>query len=292
MMTLMNIQTFTIVSGKAVCNASCPYCVSKMTGLNEVIIKEKQINFRNFKKACRLAQISGVSTVLITGKGEPVLYPEQITNYLDHLQEYNFPLIELQTNGLLLIQKKYDRFLKKWLDLGLGLIAISIVHYDRKKNQQIYTPGKDYPDLKELVKKLHKLDFSVRFSVTMSLGLIDSPEEVEKIVWFAKDLEVEQLSFRPVAKPKLSESAKVTAWVKEHEIPTGRLQAIIEFLEKKGHRLITYGHGAVLYDLDGQNVCLTDALTIRPETENIRQLIFFPDGHLRFDWQYKGAVLL
>lgn len=291
-MTLMNIQTFTIVSGKAVCNAGCPYCISKMTGLKEVNYEENKINFRNFKKACRLAQISGVSTVLITGKGEPVLYPEQITKYLEYLQEYNFPLLELQTNGILLAENRYDKYLKKWLDLGLGLIAISVVHYDKQKNQQIYTPAVKYPDLKVLVKKLHGLGFSVRFSITMSLGLIDSTEEVEKMVRFAKELEVEQLSFRPVVKPVLSENAKVADWVKEHEIPREKLQSIIKFLEKKGHRLITYGHGAVLYDLNGQNVCLTDALSLQPKTENIRQLIFFPDGHLRFDWQYKGAVLL
>jgi hypothetical protein len=51
-------------------------------------------------------------------------------------------------------------------------------------------------------------------------------------------------------------------------------------------------HGAIVYDYRGQNVCLTDALTIEPETDKIRQLIFFPDGHLRYDWQYKGAILI
>jgi hypothetical protein len=36
---------------------------------------------------------------------------------------------------------------------------------------------------------------------------------------------------------------------------------------------------------------LTDCLTVAPAGEDIRQLIFFPDGHLRYDWQYQGSAL-
>ena len=34
-------------------------------------------------------------------------------------------------------------------------------------------------------------------------------------------------------------------------------------------------HGAVIYDVNQQNVCLTDSLTIDQQKEEIRQLIFF-----------------
>jgi len=33
-------------------------------------------------------------------------------------------------------------------------------------------------------------------------------------------------------------------------------------------------------------------LTIQPKIRKKRQLIFYPDGHLRYDWQYQGAILL
>ena len=62
----MKISTFTIVAGSAACNAKCPYCVSKMTG-KELGMKEPEVNWRNFDKACRLAQVNQVSTVLFTG---------------------------------------------------------------------------------------------------------------------------------------------------------------------------------------------------------------------------------
>ena len=101
----MKIQTFTIVAGTAACNAKCPFCISKMTPKQGVSFKEPEVNWRNFAKACRLAQVNNVSTVLFTGKGEPTLYPEQITQYLKELQPYNFPLIELQTNALVFANK-------------------------------------------------------------------------------------------------------------------------------------------------------------------------------------------
>lgn len=55
---------------------------------------------------------------------------------------------------------------------------------------------------------------------------------------------------------------------------------------------MTLAHGAVVFDLDGQNLCLNQCLTVQPDAEEMRNLIFFPDGHLRYYWQYPGAILL
>lgn len=291
----MNIQTFSIISGTAACDAHCPYCVSKMTGIKDLGFKELKINWRNFDKACRLAQVSQVPTVIITGKGEPLLYPDQLTDYLIHLKKYNFPLVELQTNGLLLDDNfvRYRKYLKEWQRLGLGLIAISIAHYDPLKNKEIFTPSKDhYINLKRLIKRLHHLGFSVRLSCTLLKGYIDNPKEVFKLIKFIQGLGVEQLSLRPVTRPLVTENFKVYQWTSKHILTKRQISKIKKFLEEKANRLVTFGHGSILYDLNGQNVCLTNALTIQPETSDIRQLIFFPDGHLRFDWQFKGAVLL
>jgi hypothetical protein len=51
-------------------------------------------------------------------------------------------------------------------------------------------------------------------------------------------------------------------------------------------------HGARVYDVGGQNVCVSDCLTREPETANVRTLIFYGDGRVTYDWQYDGAVLL
>ena len=288
----MKIQTFSIVAGSAACNAACPYCVSKMTG-KELGLKEPKINWRNFEKACRLSQVNNVSTVLITGKGEPTLYPEQITEFLKHMKRFEFPLVELQTNGLVFNNiKKYEKYLKEWYSLGLNTICFSIAHYNKKKNKEIFTPKSSYIDLGKVIEKLHSLGYSIRLSCIMMKGFIDSVEEVSKLAEFSKKLKVEQLTIRSVKVPGMSEDKKVYGWAKEHEITKEKIEEISRYLEKNAKKLMTLEHGAVIYDLAGQNICLSDCLTIKPESENLRQLIFFPDGHLRYDWQYKGAILM
>jgi molybdenum cofactor biosynthesis enzyme MoaA len=290
----MKIQTFTIVVGTAACNASCPYCISRMTPKQGLNFQLQDVNWLNFDKACRLAQINNVSTVLLTGKGEPLLYPDQITEFLEHMEKFDFPLVEIQTNALVIGNQfeKYEPYLKEWRKLGLNTIAISMVHYDKEKNKEIYTPGSEYMDLKDVIEKLHKLGYSIRLSCVMLKGFIDSAKEVKKLVKKIEEWKVEQLTIRGVTTPKQSEEVEVYSWTKKRELTRKQLEEIDAFLNKEGNKLMTLDHGGVVYDLHGQNICLSDCLTIKPEGKDLRQLIFFPDGHLRYDWQFKGAVLL
>jgi DNA polymerase I-like protein with 3'-5' exonuclease and polymerase domains len=47
-----------------------------------------------------------------------------------------------------------------------------------------------------------------------------------------------------------------------------------------------------VFDIMEQNVYLTDCLTIKPDTDDLRQIIYFPDGKIAYDWRYEGARLL
>ncbi len=290
----MNIEILTIITGTTVCNANCPYCISKMTpkqGINGI---EQKVNWRNFKKACMLAEKKGVTTVLITGKGEPTLYPEQITEFLEKLKDFKFPIIELQTNGIVLEKEfeRYEEYLKDWYEKGLDIISISIAHYDSIKNGEIFTSDKKYINLESLIKKLHEIGFSVRLSCVLVKGYIDSIYEIVKLINVAKEWKVDQLTLRQLSRPLFSESKRISQWVKDHSLDQKELSSIKSFFDKNAARLATLEHGAVIYDFNDQNICLTNALTIEPYTENIRQLIFFPNGHLKYDWQFKGATLL
>lgn len=287
----MKIQTFSILAGTATCNASCPFCISKMTGKKQIGYKLQKINWRNFHKACRLSQVNDVSTVLITGKGETTLYPNQLTEYLTHLKKFDFPLIELQTNALVFWQKNFEKYLKRWYGLGLNTIAISIAHYEREKNKKIYTPNGNYIDLEKVIKKLHEFGYSVRLSSVLMKDFIDSPEEIKKLVEFSKKNCVEQLTIRKLG-VEGTESKEVQEWSRRHILSKAEIEKIKEFMTKTARKLMTLAHGAVIYELSGQNVCLTDCEMIQPKTDEIRTLIFFPDGHLRWNWEFGGAILL
>lgn len=287
----MKIQTLSIISGGAACNASCPFCISQMTGKN---ISLTPINKVNFKKACRLAQINDVTNVIITGKGEPLIYPDQITDFLKLLKPYDFPVIEIQTNAILLSEQpeKYDSFLKEWHALGLTFIAISIVHYEPEKNRKNYIPlKKEYPDLHSLISKLHAIGYSVRLTCTLIKGGVDNAKEAKQMINKARVWDADQLTLRKVAAPEKSANSAVYSWTKAHMLSKSDLDGIEDYLNKNGSKIASFDYGGAIYDVSGQNVCFTNALTLNNQTESFRQAIYFPDGHVRFDWQYKGALI-
>ncbi len=291
----MEIQTLSIVCGTGACNASCPYCISKMTPGAEGAAKEPQVNWRNFEIACRYAKDSRVSTAMLTGKGEPTLYPQQISAFLDHLQPFGFPFVELQTNGVAIARApdQFSALLERWYDSGLSTVAVSIVHYNPDKNREVFTRGeKKYIDLPNLIDTLHQKKLSVRLTCTMLRGFIDGVDEIKELADFARATGTEQLTIRPVNKPDNSRDPDTRKWVQEHLIPDQRQAEIEAFLEAEAKTLMDLPHGARVYDLDGQNLSLANSLTLQPTSGAIRQLIFFPDGHLRYDWQYQGAIIL
>ena len=291
----MRIQTFSILAGSEACNARCPFCISKMTPPLGMKLKEPEVNWRNFAIACMLAKQSGVTTAMFTGKGEPTLFPNQINQYLERMEKFEFPFIELQTNGIMIALKKgmYDLYLKNWYNKGMTTIALSIVHYEPEKNREVYLPHqKTYIDLPRLIDTLHGYGFSVRLICIAANGFIDSSEKLLRLVSFAKENKVEQLTITPVNKPDNVLDRVAWEWTNAHHLTQEQKSDITDYVEKHGARLMTLAHGAVVFDLDGQNVCLNQCLTVQPDAEEMRNLIFFPDGHLRYYWQYPGAILL
>jgi len=136
----MKIQTFSVVVGGSACNAQCPYCVSKLTGCKRGLIENQKamdINKRNFNIACNFAKQSGVTTVLFTGKGEPMLFHHHISRYIEMLEKWNFPFIELQTNGILLPDTS-EYLLRDWYDGGLTTVCLSCASYSEKENKEIF----------------------------------------------------------------------------------------------------------------------------------------------------------
>jgi len=81
-------------------------------------------------------------------------------------------------------------------------------------------------------------------------------------------------------------------WTNSHHLTEEQLKDIIRLLKAEATPIMTLAHGAIVYDLYGQNICLNHCLSVQPDAEEMRNLIFFPDGHLRYYWQYPGAILL
>ena len=306
-----DVETLSIVVGTPACNARCPFCVSKMTPLNGMDEKDKlaeksfSINTRNLRKACMAAFQGRCKTVMFTGKGEPTLAPWEITAYLKALKEmfngsFEFSFIELQTNGIAIAEnpEKYAPYLKDWYDLGLQTIAVSVVHFDPEENRKIYLPyKKSYIDLPAFFKLLHSYGFTVSLTCIMTRDRIGSINRFKEMIAFARENKVEQLTLTPVNKPadfSDDNDAERAAWLwtNDNHIEVEDLEAIRHNIESVGSYILTLAHGAKVFDYEGQNVCMNQCLTVQPENKELRNLIFFPNGDVRYYWQYPGAILM
>lgn len=302
----MKIQTFSIVAGTEACDADCPFCVSKMTGF-DILPPTKTINTINFAKAVQFAVRGDCSTCLITGKGEPMLYPDQIEMYLQLLNQMKnpFPFIEIQTNGLKFMrniankdERKFFNManqLTRWRSLGLNTIAVSAVDTIAENNAKIYHPSyKDF-DLGRMLCWLNDLGFTTRLCIIMLNGIVSTPKDIERIIQFCKNHKVAQLTVRPTRKSKNGIDKKAVEFVDKHTLSEKDEIEIKKYVEENGTLLMNLmqgNHKAGVYDLNGQNICVSDCLTIEPNYDEIRTLIFYADGRLYYDWSYEGARIL
>lgn len=291
----MKFGIFSVVTGTSMCTTVCPFCVSgeRPNKLNRV---EPVVNIRNFRKACKLASNSMVNTVMLTSRGEPTLFPKQITTYLQELERYEFPFIELQTNGCPMGQnwEKYEPYLKEWYDLGLSHILISTVSEDPEILRSVYMPNhKSYIDLPKLISRLHNIGFSVRLTCVATKEWMSTPEQLTNYLNFAKQNKVEQVTIRPLNDEYRRETAQM--WIDQHKMSDEDKQNLLDFLNKEGYHLMSLENIGEVFDWNGQNVMLSVPLTKytrHNEGSQLRNLIFFPSGEIRYEWEHLGGRLL
>lgn len=281
----MKTSTFSVVVGDDKCNANCPFCVSKMTGN----ASEIGFNRGRLAKACKIAKSAadGLLTTMLTGKGEPMLYPGQIGEILKVLDQQAMPLVELQTNGTLIDHWRY--VMDNWKGVGLDLVCISIASpYPDISNEVMGIKG-DY-NYWDAVKILQEIGFSVRLNCTMTKQGLHTVKEFQDLMtkcWHAK---VDQVTLREVDRPACC--GPQATWVDENK-PVGFAKKLSHCIEMRGGtRLLELTHGGVVYDLNGQNVCVSNCLTGSTNPDDTRQIIFFPDGRIAYDWRYEGARIL
>ena len=122
-------------------------------------------------------------------------------------------------------------------------------------------------------------------------GYVNHPSDIIRMLKYCEEADVDQLSFRPVTVPANCQDKAVETWTKEHQLSFHQERAIIEFIQHRGTRILRLPFGTV-YDVDGQNVCITDCMTFDEAPGEMRQLICMPDGSVRYSWQHEGAILL
>jgi len=126
---------------------------------------------------------------------------------------------------------------------------------------------------------------------------ISDVESIDTMIDFSKRYGVEQLTLRPVNKPDITLDYGISKWIEQHSLSDGQKDTIQGYIDDKvahGSAVVLekFPFGGRIYDINGQNVCITNSLTRDPDTEQIRQLIFLPPGTITEDWVYPGSVKL
>jgi hypothetical protein len=243
-----------------------------------------------FDLACRIVEQmrDGLLTVSLTGKGEPLLFPKQITRYLQIIK-HRFPLIELQTNGTL-VEKNLDD-LKLWRANGLTMVCLSITSKSHKSSNRIMGINGDY-NYWNTASMLKDIGLNVRLNCTMTMAGTHAVGDCETLILRANNAGIDQVTFREVEMPSKSLNSEVAVWVAKNR-PEGAAKRLHHYLTLNGAvELLRLPHGGIVYDFRGQNVAIGNCLTETTDPEDIRQLIWFPEGRLAYSWQYPAARLL
>lgn len=267
------------------CDKECPYCVSRMTGYMKA---DELLILRNLPKVERTALTARVESVLITGKGEPVLSLPNLRRYIQVFSDYN---VELQTNGKALIwdfaQKKTSQGGEELLEFlwydGLNVLAISVDSVQDLQN----------PYMDPFLSHAMSLGIVIRLTVNVSDLLGADPET---LIHYCKERQVSQLTFRKLTIPENPKHEGTVNWILEHApepLWDQFAQEIKRILQKRGRLLRTLNHGETVWEVDGtvslswSDYCIQE----RDNGTNIRSLVFQEDGHLYTSWNSPASIL-
>lgn len=279
---MKNALTLTLIAGTKACPNNCPICISKMTPSHGIEGKDRTpIDVETLRKSLQFALNHRAQNVLITGKGEPTLHPAQVSQYLVEIKGMPFDKRELQTEGSHISHNSMNPMLETWRYLGLDYIAISMFHYEDRLNKIMFR-GKGY-QMVPLVHKLHEMGYRVRFSCMLVNGFIDCVDEVRNLVSFAKDMNVSQLSLRTIDMPPNPINKETADNVVKYRLSPRQLRRIFKYV-RSGLYCDRLPHGAEVWEVEGQNVCITTGLSNDAGKDDCRQLVFFPQGILTASW--------
>jgi hypothetical protein len=175
-------------------------------------------------------------------------------------------------------------------------VCVSVAHYNPGISNEIVCPSDKHFNYWETVDFLHEIGLSVRVNCTLTRQFFGPMRPEFYVLYLIEEAykhRVEQLTVRNVAKPDQCEDKAVERWIAENASLYGDLSDLASFLVSAGGKLVLeLPHGAKVFDFKGQNIAVNNCLTESANPDEIRQLIYFPDGHLRHSWQYPGAILL
>ena len=272
----LNAENLTISIPCKGCDKDCEYCISKITGLFKS--SNPDLMLRKMRKVANTAMLAGVTSILFTGKGEPMLNSRFLYEVLPFFS--NFPC-EIQTNGQILARnsKARTRHFYSMTTLGMDIIAVSM---DSPEQFETY---------QNLFKDIVASGLIARITVNMTNKLKDWASG-SKIISYCVDNKIRQLTFRQINTPDNVRDSKYTEWIKQHAWSKKHFDEFVSDVISRGYLLRDLNTGVQIYDVEGISLgvskyCIQDY----DSGYNLRSLIFQEDGYVYTSWSSAASIL-
>lgn len=276
----MKAQNISICIPNRGCDKNCPYCISKMTGYMEANVFLME---RNLPKVKKIADKMGITTILLTGKGEPLFNDVSRVETINYIETFKEHIVELQTNGFFLSEN--PKFLDILFSVGLNTLALSV----------------DDPDFiyenRDLIKRAKELGLVVRATFNLTERFIPVLD-IEHLIAMCKSDGIDQVTLRQITIPKYLQKTdlalKTALWI-EKNIDKRIYETLMKQfgeIKDKYPLLRKLNFGANVYDVKGVAfTCFDYCIQDNNDEEDIRTLIFAEDGHLYDNWNSKASIL-
>lgn len=267
----LKAENLTISLPNRGCNKNCPYCVSRMTGYME---SDFWLMLKNAKKVRRIAEAAEVTSVLFTGKGEPLLSFDELRELSSEFRD--FPL-ELQTNGLLLDESALNALCV----MGMNVVAISVDSAD------------GFASCASKIKGIVSRGMIPRITLNLAGGILtwSACDVIHNFI----DLGVRQATFRRIVSPEDPKHEATAKWIEKNaplEAYIKFMTTLTEVLGRSGKLVRTLNNGMQVWDVGGLSVMHSEyCVQERDRGDDIRSLVFQEDGHLYTSWNSGASVL-
>ncbi len=293
----MNIQSVSVCVPAKRCINDCKFCCSKIHN-SEYDDFFTDVNCYasytdDMKKRLTYARENGCNVCMLTGNNEPQQNKEFLRVFSEINKSLHSPFlnIEMQTTGAF-IDSNLLEFLKS--SVGITTIAISVACLDDDANNRslIGTPDLEL-NLKELCKKIKKLNMNLRICLNMNDGmLLHHPYTPESIIALCGELGADQITFRALWAS--DSSTEQGDWIRKNvtDVTVGFVDALKSDILQKGRYLDTLEYGSDRYDYYGFSVVVDeDCMSQRENKEAVKYLILRPNGHLYSKWDTKASLI-
>ena len=241
---------------------------------------------RSYLDRIEFVRDEGCNSMILTGTAEPQQNLEFIFKLLDCNKNLRKPFynITIQTTASGLTPKD----IKDLADAGVTTFALSmssfneLVHWEitnTPKNKQTITFGRLFDEVEK-----NNMNLRVCFNLT------DEFISINPYYYFnwAEECGVDQVTFRKIYTDGNGSEAE---WVRAHEFPQEKFDAIGEYIRNNGIPITRLPYGFIQYSVHGISTVIDSNCMSKDNINEMKYAILRPNGHLYSRWDDTGSLI-